>query len=90
MGGYPTGKKSLKIPKGQSESVHRRRTDNTMAKRKTTNGQTTIHINLKIQLPPTYQTQSYQSCDRYDPAILIPSKHGLSHERNLNMTNRAS
>jgi hypothetical protein len=27
-------KKSLKIPKGQSESVCRRRTDNTMAKRK--------------------------------------------------------
>jgi len=27
-------KKSLKIPKGQSESVYRRRTDNTMAKRK--------------------------------------------------------
>jgi len=28
--------KSLKIPKGQSESVYRRRTDNTMAKRKST------------------------------------------------------
>ena len=27
-------RKSLKIPKGQSESVYRRRTDNTMAKRK--------------------------------------------------------
>ena len=27
-------KKSLKIPKGQSESVYRRRTDSTMAKRK--------------------------------------------------------
>jgi hypothetical protein len=27
-------KKSLKIPKGQSESVCRRRTDNTLAKRK--------------------------------------------------------
>jgi hypothetical protein len=26
-------KKSLKIPKGQSESVYRRRTDNTVAKR---------------------------------------------------------
>jgi hypothetical protein len=33
-------KKSLKIPKGQSESVYRRRTDNTMAKRKSTKGQT--------------------------------------------------
>jgi hypothetical protein len=35
--------KSLKIPKGQSESVYRRRTDNTMAKRKRTKGQTTIN-----------------------------------------------
>jgi hypothetical protein len=33
----------LKIPKGQSESVYRRRTDNTMAKRKSTKGQTTIY-----------------------------------------------
>ena len=36
-------KKSLKIPKGQSESVYRRRTDNNMAKRKSTKGQTTIN-----------------------------------------------
>jgi len=36
-------KKSLKIPKGQSESVYRRRTNNTMAKRKSTKGQTTIY-----------------------------------------------
>jgi hypothetical protein len=28
--------KSLKIPKGQSESVYRRKTDNTMTKRKST------------------------------------------------------
>jgi hypothetical protein len=27
------GKKSLKLPKGKSESVYRRKTDNTMAKR---------------------------------------------------------
>ena len=32
--------KSLKIPKGQSESVYRRRIDNTMAIRKSTKGQT--------------------------------------------------
>jgi hypothetical protein len=31
------GKKSLKIPKGKSEAVKRRRTDTTMAKRKRTN-----------------------------------------------------
>ena len=30
-------KKNLKIPKGQSSSVNRRRTDNTMAKRKKKN-----------------------------------------------------
>ena len=35
--------KSLKIPKGQSESVYRRRTDNTMTKGKSTKGQTTIY-----------------------------------------------
>ena len=32
--------KSLKIPKGQSETVYRRRTDDTIAKRKSTKGQT--------------------------------------------------
>ena len=31
---YVSYKESLKIPKGQSESVYRRRTNNTMAKRK--------------------------------------------------------
>ena len=43
-------KKSLKIPKEQSESVYRRRTDNKMAKWKRTKGQTTIykHIYLTI------------------------------------------
>jgi len=33
----------LKIPKGQSESAHRRRTDKTMVKRKSTKGHTTIY-----------------------------------------------
>ena len=45
-------KKSLKIQKGESESVNGR-TDNTTAKRKRTKGQTTIyktlHIKLKIE-----------------------------------------
>jgi hypothetical protein len=36
-------KKCLKIPKEQSESIYRRRTDNTMAKRKSTKEQTTIY-----------------------------------------------
>jgi len=40
----------LKIPKGQSKSVNRRRTDNTMAKRKSTKGKTMINKTLQIKL----------------------------------------
>ena len=41
---------SLMIPKEQSESVYRRRPDNTMAKRKGTNNDLqNIHIKLKIE-----------------------------------------
>jgi len=36
-------KKSLKIQKGYSKTVNRRRRDNTTAKRKSTKGQTTKH-----------------------------------------------
>jgi hypothetical protein len=36
-------KKRLKIAKRQSEFVYRKRTDNTMAKRKSTKGQTKIY-----------------------------------------------
>jgi hypothetical protein len=36
-------KRSLKIPNGKSESVIRRRTENTMAKRKRTKAQTKIY-----------------------------------------------
>ena len=39
-----TYKKSLKITKGYSESVYRRRTDNTMAKRKRTKNDLQIYI----------------------------------------------
>ena len=46
-------KKSLKIPKGQSESAYRRRTDNKMAKKKkykrTNNDLQNIHIKLKTE-----------------------------------------
>jgi hypothetical protein len=35
--------KSLKIPKGYSESIKQRRTDNIMVKRKMTKGQATIY-----------------------------------------------
>jgi hypothetical protein len=43
-------KKTLKIPKGQSESLYRRKTENTMARRKITKGQRTIYKTLHIQL----------------------------------------
>jgi len=43
-------KKSLKIPEEQSETVYQRRTDNTMAKRKSTKGQTTIYKKLDRKL----------------------------------------
>ena len=49
---YYCCKKSLKILKGQSESVYRRRTDNTMAKRKykrTNNDLQNLNIKLKIE-----------------------------------------
>ena len=51
-GRFEIYKKSLKIPKGQSESVYRR-TENTMAKKKkykwTNNDLQNIHIKLKIE-----------------------------------------
>jgi len=49
----PKLQKSFKTPRGQLESVYRRRTDNTMAKRKeykvTNNDLQNIHIKLKIE-----------------------------------------
>ena len=53
-------KKSLKIPKGQSEFVYRRRTDNTIAKRKSTKGQTTIYITLHRKLKIHTKNRSMQ------------------------------
>jgi hypothetical protein len=45
-----TFKKRLEIPKEKSESVNRRRRDNTMAKRKKANKDLqNIHIQLKIE-----------------------------------------
>jgi hypothetical protein len=50
---YKKDRKNLKIPKGQSESVNRRRTNNTMTKKKmyirTNNDLQNIHIKLKIE-----------------------------------------
>ena len=48
------GKKSLMIPKGESESINLKRTDNTMDKRKGTKGQTTIYKTLHIKLRSSY------------------------------------
>jgi len=49
---YLFQKKSLKIPNRQPKSVNRRRTDNTMAKGKRTQGETTIcqtlHRKIKV------------------------------------------
>ena len=45
-------KKSLKILKGQSESLNRRRTDNAMAKTKMIKGQTTIYKTIHRKLDP--------------------------------------
>jgi hypothetical protein len=42
-------KKNLKILKGQSESIYQRRTDNTMAKRKSTKGQTMLFVTTFLQ-----------------------------------------
>ena len=46
-------KNILKIPKGQSEAVNQRRTDNTMAKRKSKQAKTTknktLHRKIKIE-----------------------------------------
>jgi hypothetical protein len=51
-------KKSLKIPKGQSETVYRRRTDNTMAKRKKYKGTNNDLQNIHIQTRKLYIKQN--------------------------------
>ena len=54
----------MNISKGLSEFVHRRRTDSTMAKRKSTKGQTTI-----------YKTHAFQTKDR---VTRTPLKTGVN------------
>jgi len=58
---YTLDKKSLKIPKGQWESVYRRRTDNAMAKRK-------VQKDKQRSTKHTYQTK--------DRVTRIPLKTG--------------
>jgi hypothetical protein len=66
-------KKSLKIPEGQSESVYRRRTDNTIDKRKSTKGQqrSTKH--------------AYKTEDRVTRTPLKPSSRSTSGTRRVNL-----
>ena len=58
---YFQDKKSLKIPKGQSETVYLRRTDNTMAKRKKVQNDKHIHKDSKevfvLQRRVTFQAR---------------------------------
>ena len=59
----------MKLPKGQSESVYRR-TDNTMAKGKSTNGQTTIY------------RKGSSSCSTSDTRrVNLVTNRVISHER---------
>ena len=55
-------KKSLKIPKGQLESVYRRRTDNTMAKRKKDKRRSTKHTYKTITKTFTKMKYDYWFC----------------------------
>ena len=63
-----TLKKSLKIPKGYSNSVTQRSTDTTMVNRKWTRGQTTtyqiLHRKLKIEQHEPTSCSSYNPCDK--------------------------
>ena len=72
-------KKSLKIPKGQSETVYRRRTDNTMAKRYQRGNQkpyieeqTTQWPKEKAQKDKQRSTKHYK--ENKDQATQIPLK----------------
>jgi len=55
--------KCFKIPKGQSEAVIRRRTDNTMAKRKRSKGHTlvykTLHRKLEMEQYVLHKTRRW-------------------------------
>ena len=51
-------KKSLKIPKGQSEAVNRRRTDNTMAKRKRKKERSSNDLQSTTQKTKAWATQT--------------------------------
>jgi len=49
------------MPKGQSESVNLRRTDNTMAKRKSIKGQTIVYKALHSKLSKSKKDSQHQN-----------------------------
>ena len=74
-------KRSLQIPKRYSESVNRRRTDNTMQKTKRTKEQTTfykiLHIKLKINGELSMCTEPEFSRENQDFSCDSPNGYAL-------------
>jgi hypothetical protein len=68
---------SLKIPKGQSESVYRR-TDNTMAKRKHIKGQTTILKTLHRKLVRRVRRTQLKTWDEHRDSRRVSSSGSTS------------
>jgi hypothetical protein len=72
--------KNLKIPNESSEAVTQRRTDNTIAKRKSTKGQTTIYKALhRKQKIEQLKTRSEFGCSRKMSSIYSTSSRNLIH-----------
>ena len=60
------------IPKRQSESVYRRRTDTTMAKRKSTKGKTTIMCVMLIISDAAINHKRSEVANIYSMAAVLP------------------
>jgi hypothetical protein len=83
-------KKSLKIPKEQSESVYRRRTDNTMAKRKSTKDKKrstkhTYKTKDRVTRPPPPQKKIKQPGDELRCSGRVSSFCSTSDTRRVNL-----
>ena len=81
----------MKIPKGQSGSVYRRRTDNTMGKSEGTKGQTTIYKNIyktkervtRTPLKPAWRDSLLWNVWRYhrgNPVGYIDEERGIKQK----------
>jgi hypothetical protein len=73
-------KNSLKTPKGKSESVYCRRTANTMARRKSTKGQTTIYKRGVVVVVIVFGIYSYlcnQCASLHTLLVWIPLRRGV-------------